>query len=276
MSRSVVAKGKTVPEAVELALQLLSATREQVDIEILEMETKGIFGIGGKPAVVKVVVKDNHTEAAVQKGSASEAAQVVTDTMEILMNTIDGLELSDEGVGFAPNPPSIVPEGKEGLEGMVWVKDGQIFCRDGVNKYPTVTTCPEVILYKNDEQVKGTVLLSEKDKLRVEVLEEMTPSRWEIHMETEKLKAHLKVRPGTRISRRLVDQEADDHLDLFVEESVRTVNDININDVYDKLADLGIVQGINHQEIRRACESQPLKRAKSSPLYAPLSKGKQD
>lgn len=50
--------GKTVDEAIELALRDLDATRDQVNIEILEKETKGFLGIlGNKPARVKVTKK---------------------------------------------------------------------------------------------------------------------------------------------------------------------------------------------------------------------------
>jgi spoIIIJ-associated protein len=55
---SVEKIAKTVDEAVAEALKALDATREQVDIEILEPGSKGgFFGIGAKPAKVKVTRK---------------------------------------------------------------------------------------------------------------------------------------------------------------------------------------------------------------------------
>lgn len=57
--------GKTVEDAIEAALQELGATRNEVDIEVLEEPSKGIFGlIGVKPARVKVVLKDGPTQRA--------------------------------------------------------------------------------------------------------------------------------------------------------------------------------------------------------------------
>lgn len=41
--KSVVSKGKTVKEAVAIALDLMGETMEHVDIEILETESKGIL-----------------------------------------------------------------------------------------------------------------------------------------------------------------------------------------------------------------------------------------
>ncbi len=59
-------KGKTVAEAVIAALEELKVTRDQVEVEVLEEASRGIFGlIGTKQAKVKVTVKDNPEEAAV-------------------------------------------------------------------------------------------------------------------------------------------------------------------------------------------------------------------
>jgi len=52
--------GKTVEDAINAALRDLDTTKENVDIEILERETKGFLGIlGSKPARVKVTKKYN-------------------------------------------------------------------------------------------------------------------------------------------------------------------------------------------------------------------------
>ncbi|MCT4594661.1 MAG: protein jag [Anaeromicrobium sp.] len=52
--------GKTVEEAVKNALEELNVGREEVDIEVLEVPSRGIFGlIGTRPAKIKVTVIDN-------------------------------------------------------------------------------------------------------------------------------------------------------------------------------------------------------------------------
>ncbi len=51
--------GKTVEEAIELGLKELNKTRDQVDIEVLELPSKGFLGIiGSKLAKVKLTVLD--------------------------------------------------------------------------------------------------------------------------------------------------------------------------------------------------------------------------
>lgn len=251
MSRSVVAKGKNVQDAVGIALQLLSAKKDQVDIEIIEMESRGLFGIGGKPAVVKVVVKEGESAAA-------SDAPVTVDAMELLLDYIEQIDVEqepDHGVGHATTSFEQKMAGTEGLEGKVWIKNGKIYCKDGENKYPTLSTCPEITLYKNDEVVEGTLIISEKDRIQVEVKQESIPTRWDIQMDADKVKAFLRVEPGTLIMRELLDQEPVDHLELNVRETRRRYNELSLNQVLDKLDELGIVEGINHQEIRKACES---------------------
>jgi len=51
--------GKTVEEAIQQALQQLGVTRDQVEIEVLESGTPGIFGIGAEPARVRVTLKNS-------------------------------------------------------------------------------------------------------------------------------------------------------------------------------------------------------------------------
>ncbi|MDD4335557.1 MAG: protein jag [Desulfotomaculaceae bacterium] len=52
--------GKTVDEAVDKALKELNATRDEIEVNVLEEPSRGIFGfIRVRPAKVKVTLKDN-------------------------------------------------------------------------------------------------------------------------------------------------------------------------------------------------------------------------
>lgn len=54
MSKYVEKSAKTVDEAVRLALIELGLHKDEVEIEVLDAGSKGLFGIGAKNAVVKV------------------------------------------------------------------------------------------------------------------------------------------------------------------------------------------------------------------------------
>ena len=55
---SIEIEGKTVKEAIRVALKKLNLPRDQVEIEILSEGEKGLFGMPGvKPAKVRVSPK---------------------------------------------------------------------------------------------------------------------------------------------------------------------------------------------------------------------------
>ncbi|HHU70040.1 MAG TPA: protein jag [Thermoanaerobacterales bacterium] len=60
--KSIRKKGKTVEQAVELALKELGVSREEVDVEVLDAGSKGIFSILAKDAMVMVTVKQDNAD----------------------------------------------------------------------------------------------------------------------------------------------------------------------------------------------------------------------
>jgi len=50
----VEVEGTTIDEAIDLALQRLGTTRDQVEVDIIASPTKGVLGIGGRKAKVRV------------------------------------------------------------------------------------------------------------------------------------------------------------------------------------------------------------------------------
>lgn len=56
--KQITQLGATVEEAISIALQQLSTTREQVEVEVLQEAKKGFFGFGARKAEVRVTVKE--------------------------------------------------------------------------------------------------------------------------------------------------------------------------------------------------------------------------
>lgn len=56
--RSIESSGKSVDEAIFRGLEQLQISLDEVDIEIVQSETKGVFGIGAKPAIVRLTEKE--------------------------------------------------------------------------------------------------------------------------------------------------------------------------------------------------------------------------
>jgi len=66
--RSIEAEGKTVKEAIKIALAKLKVPRSRVKIKILSEETRGLFGMRGQqPAKVRVTVTEDLEEKTQQK-----------------------------------------------------------------------------------------------------------------------------------------------------------------------------------------------------------------
>ena len=59
MSKTIEMSAKNVQEALKLALAELNLTEEEVEYEVVEEGSKGIFGIGAKDAVIRVTPKIN-------------------------------------------------------------------------------------------------------------------------------------------------------------------------------------------------------------------------
>ncbi|MGB9679693.1 MAG: RNA-binding cell elongation regulator Jag/EloR [Thermoanaerobacteraceae bacterium] len=86
--KELIRTGKTVDDAVELALREFGVDRSMVDIQILDEGSKGFLGILGKQAVVKVILKD------MVKEKAREFLQSVIKAMDVDVD-FDIIEESD-------------------------------------------------------------------------------------------------------------------------------------------------------------------------------------
>lgn len=55
-------EAKTVEEAIEKAVRILKVTKEDIDVQVLSEEQKGLFGMeGAKPAKIRVSLKKKKT-----------------------------------------------------------------------------------------------------------------------------------------------------------------------------------------------------------------------
>ena len=86
--KSAQGTGKTVEEAVENALKKLQVTEEDADITIESEGSRGVFGIGSKPAVVTASMKPE------KKSGAVEFIQGVCERMGIRV-TVEETKIED-------------------------------------------------------------------------------------------------------------------------------------------------------------------------------------
>ncbi len=60
MATSLEVRGRTVEEAINKGLEELHLTRDQVDVELLAEGSRGLFGLGGSEAVVRLTQKEDY------------------------------------------------------------------------------------------------------------------------------------------------------------------------------------------------------------------------
>lgn len=160
--RTVEATGRTIEEAVAAALAELEADRSQVEIEVLDEGTKGLFGIiGSKQArvrVTRVVTPEDKArrvaswleEAARLMGVDAEASWQIEDE-SIRVN------LSGEGLGLLIGRRGQTLDALQYLAGMVGNKDGGPWLR--------VLVDAEGYRERREESLRGLALRS-ADKAR--------------------------------------------------------------------------------------------------------------
>jgi len=100
MEKMVEKIAKTVDEAVNDALKELNVSKENVDIEVLEEPTKGLLGIGAKPALVRVKIKENlvkneNNNVEMNFVSDEEKKEKVTEVLNNIVNSM-GLNIKTD------------------------------------------------------------------------------------------------------------------------------------------------------------------------------------
>jgi spoIIIJ-associated protein len=76
MTKSAEATGRTIEDATKECLEKLGVPIERADISIIEHPSKGLFGIGSRPARVRAVVRER---------KAAEQAKFITNQMLSMM-----------------------------------------------------------------------------------------------------------------------------------------------------------------------------------------------
>lgn len=152
----------------------------------------------------------------------------------------------------------IAVSSEENKDGAAGIKDGKLIVRypKGMGKYPSITKSEGTKILVNNEEVDGTLLLTED--LQVEVLpdNEKPESIFEITISPDELEAYLTIRIKKGRTFRLLDQEQSLHL-IPTAEIVEEINPkpIKPNLVTEKLKTLGIIFGIDLRALLKEIQS---------------------
>jgi uncharacterized protein len=243
--QSIVSKGKDVNEAINIGLEILETTKNDVDIEIIQSNTKGFLGINPKKAIVKL--------------TKNKSKQNDSITLENIVDNLDSVDqpLLEKKVNKTLSEEDPIKEGPEQDRnaGNVWVKDGKIYCKSSPTHFPMVTIHEGIKLFKNNQLMKEkTTIVSEANSYEIRVENEEIETKWKVTLDQNKLKALLQVEPGVKKIRHIPDVQADHHIELNMVEKTEVINTLTFPDIIKKLELLGVKHGFNQAEMVKAIE----------------------
>ncbi|HAO6526350.1 TPA: protein jag [Listeria monocytogenes] len=99
--RDITAQGSNVEEAIQNALATLETTRDKVEVEVLDEGKKGIFGIGSRLAMVKVIEKEDGIQVAIDYllDVATKMGEVITIDVEEVGKDVK-LQIKGDSLGM--------------------------------------------------------------------------------------------------------------------------------------------------------------------------------
>ncbi|EHC6329445.1 protein jag [Listeria monocytogenes] len=99
--RDITAQGSNVEEVIQNALATLETTRDKVEVEVLDEGKKGIFGIGSRLAMVKVIEKEDGIQVAIDYllDVATKMGAVITIDVEEVGKDVK-LQIKGDSLGM--------------------------------------------------------------------------------------------------------------------------------------------------------------------------------
>lgn len=98
--KTVEMTGKNVDEALKNALEVLNASKDDVEVEVIDEGSKGFLGIGNKEAKIIVTLKNNPEKKA--KNFLDGLFKIWGEEVEVITNISDGIlkiELKGDNMG---------------------------------------------------------------------------------------------------------------------------------------------------------------------------------
>lgn len=98
--KTVEMTGKNIDEALKNALEVLNASKDDVDVEVIDEGSKGFLGIGNKEAKIIVTVKNNPEKKA--KNFLDGLFKIWGEEVEVVTNISDDIlkiELKGDNMG---------------------------------------------------------------------------------------------------------------------------------------------------------------------------------
>lgn len=236
MGKIVTAQAKTVEAAIAQALEMIDLPRESVTIEIISNPNKRLLGF--KKTLAEVLVKE-----------IPQVREEKIEELEDFERIIDDLFVEEVEVA-----PSTTEQTKEVEISSVRIHNGEleIVYREG--SVPTIVTTPNVLLYKNGEQVMESTAIEKSDEVTVHVVDEIIPAEFTISLIEHDMIALLTFTPGKKIKRQLRNSPFRKYLRIDTEEEIELFNDLEPQQIVDELKAMKVQQGIDFRAVQKVID----------------------
>ncbi|MGI9951161.1 FapA family protein [Moorellaceae bacterium AZ2] len=208
----------TVEEAIRQAMGLLDASREDIEVEVLDEGARGFLGLGRRPAVIRAWLRAKEEE----KGKGEEG---------------------EEGQGLPE------PEGES--RGYGQIQDGRIFLQGGAPV--TLVPNPHFELYVNGQRVEGEAQVTAQDNIEIKPKEECEPGRWQVAIREDGLVAVVSLFPTRKRVWRLLDQPPSWRLELKGKVSEELLPPVTWEELQQELQRQNIVYGLDYEALKEVC-----------------------
>ncbi|MFB5191907.1 FapA family protein [Alicyclobacillus fastidiosus] len=233
----IVTRGKTIDDAIHKAAQQLNVSEDAIEYEVVSKGSRRLFM--SRSAVIQATVK-------------KQTPKDMTPTDEISSESIhENYVASPEAEKHASEAST--SDKDVSTEGLAWVKNGQISCKNGIYHYALLTPCNGVVLLVNGQSVSGTTVITEDDVIDVKLQHEHFESKMNLTISPDKMKVILEIIPGYWMFRHLKDKSPSRELSLEVTESKQVKNDMTELSIYKELEKLGVRFGFDKNQIKLAC-----------------------
>ncbi|WP_339250349.1 FapA family protein [Sporosarcina sp. FSL W8-0480] len=225
----VITKGNSVDEAIQSGLAKLDSTKNNVHIEVIQHRKNKLFF--SEKAVVRLTMKEEKRD--------SNNPGIFNDLLNL-----------------QEFPPDLNEEAIDPKEGRAWIKDGKIHCKTIEGKQ-TKFTIPHhfTLLINGKKAMNRTVVLSEDDDYVLEPEVSVQETQWKASLSTDLLEARLTVKPGCRLTYKVMDSDPAYHLVPTVVEIKEYQNTLKVSDIVQEMGVLGVNFGLNHDEMVKATET---------------------
>lgn len=256
--QTFISKEKTLKEAIRLGLQSLNLSLNQVQIEVVQPESKGVLGMGAKDAIVKLsyelneqpnapnpivvnVAKDNQVEredmALDQFLSYIESSDQALDDDRLDTEEIDTNDFYDHA----------------SLKGKAWIKDSTLHVKDSEKHTPSIHLTDGVHAKKDGKRIDKRVLfVSEKELITFDLEETFEKTEWSVKVINHDLAVELAIKPGVKHTRQLKDTAPSHQVKIESTEKVELHQTVTAVEIKQRLADLSVQYGIFEEVIHEA------------------------